>query len=61
MLTRQELLAALEEGLENERITPHTAAYIAAEVLGIDAHDTDYYRWYSSAGQLLESSVASPA
>lgn len=41
----RELLAALEEGLENGRISPQTAAYIAAEILGIEAYETGYHEW----------------
>ena len=44
-MDRFELLAALEEGLENWRITPQTAAYIAAELLGIEAYETGYQEW----------------
>jgi hypothetical protein len=40
-----ELLAALEEGLENGRISPQTAAFIAAELLGVDAYETGYQEW----------------
>lgn len=42
---RFELLAALEEGLENGRISPQTAAYIAAELSGMEAYETGYYEW----------------
>jgi len=31
-MTHLDLLALLEEGVENGRITPHLAAYIAAEL-----------------------------
>jgi hypothetical protein len=41
-MTHQDLLAMLEEGVENGRISRHLAAYIAAEVLGIEAHETDF-------------------
>jgi hypothetical protein len=41
----RELLAALEEGLENGRISPQTAAYIAAEILGVEAYETGYHEW----------------
>ena len=41
-MTHQELLAIVEEGLENGRIAPHLAAYIAAEVLDVDARATGY-------------------
>lgn len=40
-----ELLATLEEGLENGRISPQTAAFIAAELLGVDAYETGYQEW----------------
>ena len=41
-MTQQDLLAILEEGLENGRISPHLAAYIAAEVIGVEAHATGF-------------------
>jgi hypothetical protein len=41
-MTQQDLLAILEEGLENGRIAPHLAAYIAAEVMGVEANATGY-------------------
>lgn len=36
------LLRSLEEGLRNGRIAPQVAAYIAAEVLGVEARATGY-------------------
>jgi hypothetical protein len=44
-MDRFELLAALEEGLENGRLSPQTAAFIAAELLGIEAYETGYQEW----------------
>lgn len=41
-MTQQDLLAIIEEGVENGRISPPLAAYIAAEVLGVDARATGY-------------------
>ncbi|MFO7167352.1 MAG: hypothetical protein DIU80_004915 [Chloroflexota bacterium] len=41
-MTTQDLLALIEEGLDNGRISPHLAAFIAADVLGVEAHETDY-------------------
>ena len=41
-MTHQNLLAIIEEGIENGRIAPHLAAYIAAEVLEIEAIETGY-------------------
>lgn len=41
-MTTQDLLATLEEGLENGRIAPHLAAYIASELLGVEARETGY-------------------
>ena len=41
-MTHQDLLAIIEEGVENGRISRHLAAYIAAEVLGIEARETGY-------------------
>jgi hypothetical protein len=39
-MTTIDLIEVLKEGLENGRIAPHLAAYIAAEVLGIEPGDT---------------------
>jgi hypothetical protein len=41
-MTHNDLLAIIEEGLENGRISPHLAAFIAAEVLGVEARATGY-------------------
>ena len=41
-MTQQDLLAILEEGVENGRISPSLAAYIAAEVTGVEAEATGY-------------------
>jgi hypothetical protein len=41
-MTYQDLLAIIEEGVENGRITPHLAAYIAAEVMGVEASATGF-------------------
>lgn len=41
-MTTQDLLATVEEGLENGRITPYLAAYIVAEILGVEILDTGY-------------------
>jgi hypothetical protein len=41
-MTQLDLLALIEEGLDNGRISPHLAAFIAADVLGVDAVETDY-------------------
>jgi hypothetical protein len=54
-MDRYELLAALEEGLENGRIAPHIAAFIAAELLGVAADETDYHEW---AGRLHQPEEA---
>jgi hypothetical protein len=40
--TTEDLLAIIEEGLENGRIPPYLAAYIAAEVTGVDAIATGF-------------------
>ena len=42
MMSSQELLALIKEGLEHGRIAPHLAAYIAAELLGVEAHLTGF-------------------
>jgi hypothetical protein len=44
-MDRFELLATLEEGLENGRLSPQTAAFIAAELLGVEAYETGYQEW----------------
>lgn len=41
-MTQQDLLETLEEGVKNGRIAPHLAAFIAAEVLGTEAIETDF-------------------
>ena len=41
-MTQQDLLAIIREGLENGRISPYLAAYIAAEVTGVEAYATGY-------------------
>lgn len=38
----QELLAIIEDGLESGRISPHLAAFIAAELLGVAPQETGY-------------------
>ena len=41
-MTQQDMLETLEEGVKNGRIAPHLAAFIAAELLGTEAHETDF-------------------
>jgi len=41
-MTQQDLLAIIEEGVENGRIPAHLAAYIVAEVTGVEASATGY-------------------
>ena len=41
-MTQNDLLTIIEEGVENGRIPDHLAAYIAAEVLGVEASTTGY-------------------
>ncbi|GAB4439698.1 MAG: hypothetical protein OHK0015_34860 [Chloroflexi bacterium OHK40] len=57
-MDRFELLAALEQGLENGRISPQTAAYIAAELLGVDAYETGYHEWDALATEPDEAELA---
>ncbi|NTU85340.1 MAG: hypothetical protein HGA45_39310 [Chloroflexales bacterium] len=57
-MDRFELLAALEEGLENGRITPQTAAFIAAEILGVEAYETGYQEWEVPSSLAEESDLA---
>jgi hypothetical protein len=44
-MSDQELLEILELGLENGRISPHLAAFIAAEVLGVAPDETGFDEW----------------
>jgi hypothetical protein len=57
-MDRFELLAALEEGLENGRISPQTAAFIAAELLGMDAYETGYQEWDAVQAEAEEPELA---
>lgn len=41
-MSNQKMLKLLEEGLTNGRISPQVAAYIAAELLGVEAQTTGY-------------------
>jgi hypothetical protein len=41
-MTQQDFLMTIEEGVENGRIAPYLAAYIAAEVLDMEALATGY-------------------
>ena len=41
-MSKQDLLEMLEEGLENGRIKPYLAAYIATEVLYTDPRAAGY-------------------
>ena len=41
-MSKQDLIEILEEGLENGRIKPYLAAYIAAEVLHTEPRATGY-------------------
>lgn len=41
-MTQHDLLNTLEDGLNTQRISPYLAAYIAAEVLHVDARSTGY-------------------
>jgi hypothetical protein len=57
-MDRFELLAILEEGLENGRISPQTVAYIAAELLGIEAYETGYQEWSEAPSHAEEPELA---
>jgi hypothetical protein len=57
-MDRFELLAALEEGLENGRLSPQTAAFIAAELLGVDAYETGYLEWEAPADELADAELS---
>jgi hypothetical protein len=57
-MDRFELLAALEEGLENGRINPQTAAFIAAEILGVEAYETGYQEWETTNAPAEEPELA---
>ncbi|MBC8162581.1 MAG: hypothetical protein H7Z42_15325 [Roseiflexaceae bacterium] len=41
-MTQQDLIETLEEGVKNGRIAPHLAAFIAADLLGTEAQETDF-------------------
>ena len=41
-MSSDDLITILKEGVENGRIAPHLAAYIASEVLDTDPRDTDF-------------------
>ena len=41
-MTNVDLLALIEEGVENGRISPALAAFITAELLGVEAAETEY-------------------
>jgi 2-polyprenyl-3-methyl-5-hydroxy-6-metoxy-1,4-benzoquinol methylase len=41
-MSRESLLQVLDEGVQSGRLSPQLAAYIAAEVLGVDARTTGY-------------------
>jgi hypothetical protein len=60
-MDRYELLAALEEGLDNGRISPQTAAYIAAELLGVEAYETGYQEWDATLLRLDLTEVGAAA
>lgn len=57
-MDRYDLLAALEEGLENGRISPQTAAYIAAELLGVEAFETGFLEWDAPLIRLEPADIA---
>ena len=54
-MDRYELLATIEEGLENGRIAPHIAAFIAADLLGVAADETDYHEWAGPLSKVEEA------
>lgn len=41
-MTQQDLIETLKEGVQNGRISPHLAAFIAADVLGTEAQETEF-------------------
>jgi len=41
-MTQHDLLALIEEGVDNGRISPALAAFITAELLGVEAYETEY-------------------
>lgn len=44
-MTQHDLLNLIEEGLENGRLSPSLAAFIAADLLGVEPEDTGYGEW----------------
>lgn len=57
-MTNTDLLAILEEGLKNGRITPYLAAFIAAEVLDTSPAETGYDEWIAEESAEAEAAVA---
>ena len=41
-MNQREILSLLDEGVAQQRIAPHVAAYIAAELLRVDPRTTGY-------------------
>jgi hypothetical protein len=44
-MTQHDLLNLIEEGVENGRVSPSLAAFIAADLLGIEPDETGYNEW----------------
>jgi hypothetical protein len=44
-MTQHDLLNLIEEGLENGRLSPSLAAFIAADLLGVEPEETGYADW----------------
>lgn len=57
-MDRYELLAAIEQGLENGRLSPHIAAFIAADLLGVEAYETGYQEWDAMVAMVGERDEA---
>lgn len=49
-MTQHDLLNLIEEGLENGRLSPSLAAFIAADLLGVEPEETGYGEWTGVPG-----------
>lgn len=50
-MTQHDLLNLIEEGLENGRLSPSLAAFIAADLLGVEPDETGYDEWAGAANE----------
>jgi hypothetical protein len=57
-MTQHDLLNLIEEGLENGRLSPSLAAFIAADLLGVEPEETGYGDWVDLVIEADESVAA---